>query len=159
LATVSRRRARLTKAMLELKDIQSRFGLSEHQARRLLRALAPVLRGRVRRGRDNRLLLDDGACAIVERAVGLWRSGVALRDLSQTVASELGESAMYSDAVATHERCQACAAREELIRELRADKERLLRLVEELQARIPALPAPARLSRWQALKIVILGRA
>jgi hypothetical protein len=145
--------------MLELKDIQSRFGLSEHQARRLLRALAPVLRGRVRRGRDNRILLDDGACAIVERAVGLWRSGVALRDLSQTVASELGESAMYSDAAGTHERCQACAAREELIRELRADKERLLRLVEELQARIPALPAPARLSRWQALKIVILGRA
>jgi hypothetical protein len=31
--------------------------------------------------------------------------------------------------------------------------------LEELQARIPALPAPARLSRWQALKIVILGRA
>jgi hypothetical protein len=145
--------------MLELRDLQSRFGLSEHQARRLLRALAPVLRGRVRRGRDNRILLDDGACAIIERAVGLWRSGVALRDLSQTVASELGESAMYSDAVATHERCQACAAREELIRELRADKERLLRLVDELQARIPALPPPARLSRWAALKIVILGRA
>jgi hypothetical protein len=65
---------------------------------------------------------------------------------------------MYSDAVATHERCQACAARDELIRELRADKERLLRLVEELQARIPALPAPARLSRWAALKIALVGR-
>jgi hypothetical protein len=65
---------------------------------------------------------------------------------------------MYSDAAGTHERCQACAAREELIRELRADKERLLRLVDELQARIPALP-PMRLSRWQALRIALLGRA
>ena len=145
--------------MLGLGDLQSRLGLSEHQARRVLRALAPVLHGRVRRGKDNRILLDDGALAIIERAVGLWRSGIALRDLCQTIATELGESAKYSPAGGMSDRCPACAAREELIRELKADKERLVKLIEELQARIPALPAPARLSRWEALKIALLGRA
>jgi len=144
--------------MIELKDVENRFGLTEHQTRRLLRALAPVLHGHVRRGRDNRLLLDDGACAILERAVSLWRSGITLRDLCQTVASELSESSSHSSHALAPDQCQACQVREELIRELKADKERLLKMLEELQARLPALPAPPGLSRWQALKIAILGR-
>lgn len=152
--------------MLELKDIENRFGLSEHQARRFVRALAPVLRDHLRRGRDNRLLLDDGALAILDRAVSLWRDGVPLRDLCQTVMREIGDSAPYRhDGHAQNitqplsDRCPACAARDELIRELKADKERLLKLLEELQARIPALPpAASKLSRWQALRLALLGR-
>lgn len=153
--------------MWELKDVENRFGLSEHQARRLVRALAPVLRDHVKRGRDNRLLLDDSALVILERAVGLWRDGVSLRDLSQTVAGELENGAPYqhdghvrNHAHPLSDHCPACAAREELFRELRADKERLLKLIEDLQARIPALPAPngLKLTRWQALKIALLGR-
>jgi hypothetical protein len=152
--------------MMELKDIQSRFGLSEHQARRLLRALAPVLRGRVRRGRDNRILLDDGACAIIERAVELWRSGVALRDLSQTVASEMGDVTSHwpsggelDQAKPSQDQCPLCQSRDALIAHLREENAWLRAKLDEALARIPALPAPARLSRWQALKIVILGRA
>jgi hypothetical protein len=150
--------------MLELRDLQSRFGLSEHQARRLLRALAPVLRGRVRRGRDNRLLVDDGACAIVERAVELWRSGTALRDLSQSIASELGDPASHWPSggepdQAKPSQCPLCQSRDALIAHLREENAWLRAKLDEALARIPALPAPARLSRWQALKLALLGRA
>jgi hypothetical protein len=153
--------------MLELRDLQSRFGLSEHQARRLLRALAPVLRGRVRRGRDNRLLLDDGACAIVERAVELWRSGIPLRDLWQSVAGEMRDPASHwpsggelDQAKPPQDQCPLCQSRDALIAHLREENAWLRAKLDEALSRIPALPpAPARLSRWQALKIVILGRA
>jgi hypothetical protein len=144
--------------MLELKDVEGRFGLSEHQARRLLRALEPVLQGRVKRGRDNRLLLSDDALAILERAVGLWRDGLPLRDLGPTVAAELGNGAPceHNGAAQDHakppsDHCPACQVREELIRELRADKERLLQLLEDAQAQVRAMLPPPRRSLWARL--------
>lgn len=80
-----------------------------------MRALAPVLRDHIRRRRDNRLLLDDGALAILERAIGLWHDGVPLRDLCQTVAQEIGDGAPYGhDSHAQNltqplsDRCPAC---------------------------------------------------
>jgi len=78
--------------MLEIKQVAERLGLSEHQTRRVLRALDTVLRGFVKRGRDNRILLDDRAIAILDRAVALWRSGIPLRDLHQAVADELNNT-------------------------------------------------------------------
>ncbi len=130
--------------MLELKDLQERCGLSEHQVRRLVRALAPVLQGRVKRGKDNRLLLDTSALAIMERAVALWRDGLPLHDLSQTLAKEMSgtpEGLAPDPARPSSDHCPACQAREELIRELLAD----------LHARIPALPTPSdsRRSWWE----------
>jgi len=149
--------------MLEVRDIEGRFGLSEHQARRLLRALAPVLHGRVRRGKDNRILLDDGALAIIERAVGLWRSGITLRELSQAIISEIRDPTSLSpngrepdQTKPLPDHCPTCQARDALIAHLRDENAWLRAKLDEALARIPQLP-PARISRWTALKIAIFG--
>jgi len=76
-------------AMLEIRQIADRLGLTEHQVRRLLRALDTLLQGSIRRGRDNRILLPDSAVAILDRAVALWRGGIPLKDLRQALAEEL----------------------------------------------------------------------
>jgi hypothetical protein len=54
------------------------------------------------------------------------------------------------------------AEKDARIADLQAERDRLLRLLEDLQARLPALPPPSsslNLTRWQALKIALLGRS
>ena len=161
--------------MLELKAVADRVGLSEHQVRRLLRALDPVLQGLSKRGRDNRILLEDGAVAILDRAVALWRGGLPLRDLSQTVGQEMGGGPTDGrngfvpnrDEPVPHH-CPAYEARQELVRELKTDKDRLLAMLEDRDQQILALmPGPSEprsngkengLSRWRALRFALLGR-
>jgi hypothetical protein len=174
--------------MLEITAIQDRLGLSEHQTRRLLRALDTVLQPYVKRGTDNRILLDGSAIAILERGKDLWRSsGIPLTSLSETVAQELGAySASHSKtespnpAKAEQNHCATCDAHKELIGELRSDKDRLLKLLDAKDEQILAL-MPARSenalngvgegsgsngnhdkkkspSRWRAFMYVVFGR-
>lgn len=163
--------------MLELKAVANHLGLSEHQARRVLRALTPVLQAGIKRGRDNRILVENGDLAIMERAVALWHGGLPLRDLSQTVASELGNGNYHGSvslvpnlAKPPSDHCPTCEAREELVRELRADKTRLIEELSEARQQIRAL-APGQLAngnggpssrpsltRWRALRYIVLGR-
>lgn len=77
--------------MLELRAIADRVGLSEHQTRRVLRALAPVLESRTKRGRDNRILIDTNGLAIIERGVELWKDGNPLNGLCDAVTAELAD--------------------------------------------------------------------
>ncbi len=163
--------------MLELKTVADRCGLSEHQARRVVRALSPVLQDRLKRGKDNRILLDNSALMIVDRAVNLWRGGLPLQNVSQTVATEITNGAktgadgltdrLPNHEQPTHNHCTTCEAREDLVKELRTDKERLLRLLEDSQAQIRQLmlpppktgdSSPPPITRWQALRIALLGR-
>jgi hypothetical protein len=53
------------------------------------------------------------------------------------------------------------AEKDARIADLQAERDRLLRLLEDLQARLPALPPSSSLNitRWQALKIALLGRS
>lgn len=138
--------------MLEVRQLADRLGLSEHQTRRLLRSLDGVLRGHLKRGRDNRILVDDGAIAILDRAVALWRGGIPLRDLGQTIAGEMEEGAPHAgDGPAPNperpasNRCPTCEAYRKQIEHLEGEVRWLRSRLEELQAR--ALP-PAGSRPW-----------
>lgn len=71
--------------MLEIPVIAKRVGKSEHQLRRVLRALTPLLDGRTKRGKDNRILVDDSGLALIERAVELWSGGSTRNDKGTSV--------------------------------------------------------------------------
>jgi hypothetical protein len=139
--------------MLEIRQIADRLGLSEHQARRLLRALDSLLQGSIRRGRDNRILLDSGAVAILDRAVALWRDGIPLRDLHQTIADELkngpddGQKPVNGLAPNREQPTQdPCESYRVMIAHLEDEVRWLRSQLEELQRR--ALP-PAGSRRWR----------
>lgn len=157
--------------MLELKAVADRLGLSEHSARRLLRALAPMVDDHIKRGKDNRLLIQSGALAILDRAASLWSDGQTLQDLSKTIQHELGKAstdhanglAPNRENPASDHHCGACDVRDQMIQELRADKARLLEQLDTAQDQVRAmLPSVSegrrRMGRWAHLRAVVLGR-
>jgi hypothetical protein len=138
--------------MLEIKQIAGRLGLSEHQTRRILRALDPLLQGFIRRGRDNRILLDSGAVAILDRAVALWRDGIPLQSLYQAIANELNNAPSNGQeeaaGLARNPKQPAqdpCESYRMMVAHLEEEVRWLRSQLEELQQR--ALPPP-RGSRW-----------
>lgn len=140
--------------MLEVRQLADRLGLSEHQTRRLLRSLDGVLQGHVRRGRDNRILVDHSAIALLDRAVSLWREGIPLRNLSETIANELqnrsshvenGKVLKPEQPMQNHHQCPTCNAYRQQIEHLEGEIRWLRDQLEELQAR--ALP-PAGSRPW-----------
>ena len=139
--------------MLEIRQIADHLGLSEHQTRRVLRALGSLLQGSIRRGRDNRILLDDSAVAILDRAVSLWRGGIPLKDLAQSLAKELQEQRDNGDkrtAGLSPDRenpvQDPCESYRIMIEHLEDEVRWLRSQLELLQQR--ALPSPRRRWRW-----------
>lgn len=166
--------------MLELKAVAKRVGLSEHQARRVLRGLTPLLQPHIKRGKDNRILVDDSGVAIVERAIELWQGGKPLNRLCAALTEELTTptSAPADDisnevsnpeqpALNVHQTGFDPTA--ELVNVLKFQVERqanefdtLRNRLADLEDRLPALPATTdsrqRIGRLQALRIAVLGR-
>ena len=151
--------------MMTVREIASRLGLSEWAARRLLYACRPLLNGLQGYGSHGEWLINPQAIPILERAKELRAQGIRLQELCTRLAQEMGQSRNGSPSVGE----QACASREQgdaqaliealqqQIAHLREENAWLRAKLDEALARIPALPAPARLSRWQALKIALLG--
>jgi DNA-binding transcriptional MerR regulator len=152
--------------MMSVKDVASRLGLSEWAARRLLYACKPLLDGLQGYGSHGEWLINPQAIPILERAKELRAAGIRLQELCSRLAQEMAPSQNGSPLNGE----QVCASREqgdaqalikalqEQIAHLREENAWLRAKLDEALARIPALP-PARLSRWQALKLLLLGRA
>ncbi len=157
--------------MLSVKEIAARLGLSEWQARRLLYACKPLLNGMQGYGSHGEWLINPQAIGLLERAKDLRAQGIRLQELCSQLAADLNPSPNGSSS----DPLQSSASREqgdeqalihtlkEQIEYLKGENAWLRAKLDETLARIPALPAPAsagqgpRLSRWQALKIAILG--
>jgi hypothetical protein len=117
-------------------------------------------------GSHGEWLINPQAIPILERAKELRAAGIRLQELCSRLVQEMAPSQNGSPLNGE----QACASREqgdaqaliktlqEQIAHLQEENAWLRAKLDEALARIPALPAPARLSRWQALKVAILGR-
>jgi hypothetical protein len=163
--------------MLTIAQIAERYGLTERQVRWRLTQLDGLLRHHLFTGVNGRVTLDDAGVAIFDRLLQLEREGLGLTSAVKRLSGELGQGAMGTtetphgsgastlvtgetgDSVTLWERL--LAEKDARIADLQAERDRLLRLLEDLQARLPALPPSSSLNitRWQALKIALLGRS
>lgn len=148
------------RAMYDLKTLSGLLNLSEKQVRQRLTVLRPLLDGHVTVGRYGKILATDQALALFRRLGELEAMGLTLQAAVERMARELQKPHTNGDPQPS----PVGQASADLIEELRARIKHLedenlwlRRQIEELQARLPALP-PAQISRWQALKIAILGR-
>lgn len=153
--------------MLSVKDIAARLGLSEWGARRLLYACKPLLHGMHGYGSHGEWLISPQAISLLERARELRAQGIRLQDLCSRLASEMelstnGSPADPLQARASREQSSEqgdlIAALREQIELLKSENAWLRAKLDETLSRLPALPPAPKLSRWQALKIAILGR-
>ncbi len=160
--------------MLTLKDISARYDLSPKQARRYLESVSHLISSYCQRGPHNTTLVSQQAIPVFDRLTELLRDGLSLPAASQQISKEMNGNGK-TDAHLTVDSWQTNGQpyRDELLGDLRAqvqdlrqERERLLRLLEEsqLQVRQLMLPAPKpalsqqSMSRWVALRVALLGR-
>lgn len=158
---------------MNVKDVANRLGYTEWQARKLIYACRPLLadgQGWLGYGTNGELQINPQALPILERAKELRLAGIPRKEVVKCLASELGKPMPDRHDQPWQGSASTPASpdlRDELIKELRdrissleRDKAFLQAKLDEALSRIPALPPPAapRLSRWQALKIALLGR-
>jgi DNA-binding transcriptional MerR regulator len=157
--------------MLTIENLTARYGISDRALRRRLDALGPLIAPHIHRGQNNALLFDDGALAILDRLMQVQReTGLGLTEAVERIKSELA----HSDPGTAEERPKSVhssadpavftkliAAYEDRIESLERDKAYLQAKLDEALAKLPALPPPRpiNLTRWQALKIALLGRS
>lgn len=147
--------------MYDLKTLSGLLNLSEKQIRQRLTVLRPLLNGHVTVGRYGKILATDQALTFLRRLSELEATGLTIQAAVERMTGEASPSHSHGDPRAS----PVGQASADLIEELRARIKHLedenlwlRRQIEDLQARIPALPPAApRLSRWQALRIAILG--
>ncbi len=152
--------------MLTIAQIAERYGLTERQIRWRLTQLNSLLHHHVFNGVNGRVTLDDCGLAIIDRLIQLERDGLGLSTAVNRLAGEIGQTpiatavnpsvngalASVNGSVDLWERL--VSEKDARIADLQAERDRLLKLLEDLQARIPALPAPLesrRLSWWGRL--------
>lgn len=151
--------------MLTIAHIAERYGLTERQVRWRLTQLGSLLHHHVFNGVNGRVTLDDAGLTIVDRLIQLEREGLGLSTAVNRLAREIGQaptatpvnpgvngaSPSVNGSVELWERL--ISEKDARIADLQAERERLLKLLEDLQARIPALPAPSetRRSWWGRL--------
>lgn len=148
--------------------------MSDRALRRRLDALEPLIGAHIHRGQNNALLFDDGALAILDRLAQVQReAGLGLTDAVEKIKSEFAnghnssaqERPQSAEPSADHAIiAKLIGAYEDRIESLERDKAYLQAKLDEALAKLPALPPPSasgqdapRLSRWQALKLVLLG--
>lgn len=149
-------------AMFTVNDLANRFGMHPKSVRERLNALSPLVKPHVTRGRNNAILLNDAALAIFDRLIQLEREGYPTATAVQVIQNDglnQQQTSGYPNSNGTPP--------PELIAELRARIDEQARMIAYLQAKLdealaklPALPPPngAKLSRWQALRLALLGR-
>lgn len=148
--------------MLTLKELQIRLGMSEWPVRRLLDALAPLLQGQLHRKPGQPLQVDSAALGLLERAKVLMERGTARGDLVQVLQGELQglervNANASSDAGKSEQTDDLVAELRRVIERLETDNDWLKARLEERMVALPA-NSQGRLSRLQALRVVLLGR-
>lgn len=143
--------------MYALADLERMTGLTENQLRDRLSLLSPIVGDDLQRGSRGKILVGDRTLAALRRMIELEREGLSPKVAQNRIMSELNQPHPNGENSTGDLWRRLLEEKDARIADLQAERDRLLKLLEDLQARIPALP-PARLSRWQALKIALLGR-
>ena len=158
--------------MFSVQFLSQRFELTPKQVRDRLTALDGVLNGHVLQGKQNAKLLTDAGLAIFDRLVQMERSGISLPTTVDLIKNDLQDG---HKTTVKHQDNDGSSSNivhvlQGQIEELKHDKEYLKKQLEQLvtqlsstQEEIRALTAgpkvePQRLSRWQALRIALLGQ-
>ncbi|MEO0228323.1 MAG: hypothetical protein ABIL70_09790 [candidate division WOR-3 bacterium] len=138
--------------MFTVNDLVQRYGLTANQVRDRLTMLEGLLDGHIIRGRQNAKLLTDAGLAIFDRLLQLERDGIP----AATAVSMMKDERLKDQNTMVN-LDQNDGHTQELIQELRAqvqdlrqERDRLLKLIEDLQARIPALPSSEPRRSWWA---------
>jgi predicted transcriptional regulator len=171
--------------LLTKSEIAQRYGLTERQVRHRLTALDGLLTGHVSLGQGGQRVLDDFAVAIFDRLMQLEREGLSPSAAVSRIREEVPADANgsggaperqegvragqpLSEAVIEELRARL-ADKDKQIEDLRSERDRLLSIIEQQGEQVRALmPGPAAadgpegrgecLTRWQALKYLLLGR-
>lgn len=149
---------------MTLKNLSARYGLSPKQTRRVWEAVRPLLSPYTQRGPHNVTLISEQAIPILDRFMELLREGLSVPAASEKLHEEMKSSGPAQGTLPASNGHSQGDPRDELIAILKAQLAEkdcliadLLNSVRDLQMKaLP--PAAPRLSRWQALKIAILGR-
>ena len=151
--------------MYDLKVLSGMLSLTEKQVRQRLTILRPLVAGHVSVGRYGRLLADDHVLTLLRRLGELETTGATLQASVEQMESELNNSNGNG-----HKQVSTVTQPDgDLLAEMRArlsyieEENRWLRAkLDEALSKVPALPKPAasqqQMNRWQALRIVLLGR-
>ena len=166
--------------MLTLKDLSARYELSPKQARRHMESVSHLITPYCRRGPHNTTLVSEQAIPVFDRLSELLRDGFSLPTAAQQISEEMNGKGLAEDKLVenpqrTNGRTGDVVYRDDLVAELRSqvqdlrkERERLLGLLEDSQSQVRQLMLPAPkptegyppqpLTRWQALKTLLLGR-
>jgi hypothetical protein len=167
--------------MLTMYDVPflcERYGLTVKQVRDRLTALSPALTAHLLQGKHGAKVLTDGGLAIFDRLMQLERGGLSVSAAAEKIQEECspGVTSPTSTSVSPPSANGESLVIELLTRQvedLRQERDRLLAMLEGKDEQLRALmPGPAsettpfqgsgervRLSRWQAFKVLVLGRA
>jgi len=164
-------------AMYTVKDLAERFGLHPKRVRERLAVLSPLIDPYLVEGKQNAKLLTDGGLAIFDRLIQLEREGLTVQAAVQKLQNELSHGQKTPDQRASlepasngnNDKDELIAVLKEELQYLRQERDRLLGIIENQSEQLRALlPGPKpqngqdgpakKLTRWQALKIAILGR-
>lgn len=85
--------------MLEIDEVAEAVGLSVPQTRRRIDALDELLDGHLKRGANNRLLLDSSALEIIRRVEDQRKSGKSIQDSVEVIRAEMESSTEEEEAV------------------------------------------------------------
>ncbi len=159
-------------AMYTVKDLARRFGLHPKRVRERLAALGPVIEPHMIEGKQNAKLLTDAGLALFDRLRQLEQEGYTVQAAVQKLREELSDRGKTAGHQPSNEGVNDSPdAKDELIKalkaqveDLRAERDRLLAIIENQTEQLRALmPAgkdqrSGKMNRWQALKVLILGR-
>lgn len=145
--------------MYALADLERMTGLTENQLRDRLSLLSPIVGDDLQRGSRGKILVGDRTLAALRRMVELEREGLSPKVAQNRIMSELGQPHPNGENSTGDLWRRLLEEKDARIADLQAERDRLLKLLEDLQARIPALPPAApKLTRWQALRLALFGR-
>ncbi|MBI1744479.1 hypothetical protein HYR54_15635 [Candidatus Acetothermia bacterium] len=156
--------------MYGVNDLTGRYGMTANQVRDRLTLLSGVIDSHVVRGKQNAKLLTDAGLAIFDRLIQLERDGIQAVEAVKLIAPELPDEQnsivkpIQNDSQSSNRTEQLIQQMADRIAALESDKHYLQTKLDEALAKVPALPAPKpenhqqSLNRWQALRIVMLGR-
>jgi len=157
--------------MYTVKDLAQRFALHPKRVRERLAALGPLVEPHIIEGKQNAKLLTDAGMAIFDRLRQLEQEGYTVQAAVQKLKEELSDQRKTMGHPASNQDANGSPdARDELIKalkaqveDLRAERDRLLAIIENQTEQIRALmpgveQQKPRLSRWEAIKYILLGR-
>lgn len=145
--------------MYGIADLERMTGLTENQLRDRLSLLSTIIGDDLQRGSRGKILVGDRALAALRRMIELEREGLSPKVAQSRIMAELAQPHPNGESTMGDLWRRLLEEKDARIADLQAERDRLLRLLEELQARIPVLPPAApKLSRWQALRLALLGR-